>query len=196
MPVANIGAIVALREYMGRTLPADSIRGRLARGSIWSFTASMFSRVFGMVAVVIVVRLLGRETYGEFSMIQRTVSMFGLFGSLGLGVTATKFVSESYRTDPKKAGRVFGLVLFCVGITSTLVCAILLVLAPWLAETVLNRPSLGPMLRIGCLVLLLSKTLQASSFGKALFMFWQLGLWCGSGEFKELLYGWWSTPWR
>ena len=156
MSLTSSDTVVAVREYIGRALPAESIRGRLVRGSAWSFVASTISRVFAMVALIIVVRLLGKETYGEFSMIQRTVSMFGVFGSLGLGVTATKFVSESYRTDPEKAGRVLGLALVCVGITSALVFAVLLALAPWLAETVLNRPSLGPMLRIGCMVLLLS----------------------------------------
>jgi O-antigen/teichoic acid export membrane protein len=152
----STSALISARRQFQAVLPADSLRGRFARGSAWAFVANMASRVFSLASVILVVRLLGKETYGEFSILQRTIAMFGLFGCMGLGTTATKFVSQYHRTDPEKAGRVLGLSLLCVGATSAVVCAICFVLAPWLADAVLDRPALSPLLRIGSVVLLLS----------------------------------------
>src|ERR1035437_5586151 len=88
------------------TIIASSPIGyRLAHGVFWSFSGTVVARALGLIASIIVARLLGRGAYGELGIIQSTVGMFGLFAGFGMGITATKFVAEYRKTDPEQIGR-------------------------------------------------------------------------------------------
>src|SRR5579871_1188153 len=58
---------------------ADSLRGRFARGSFWSLMGAAIAQSSNLAASVIVARLLGREDFGKFGMIQSTIGMLGIF---------------------------------------------------------------------------------------------------------------------
>ncbi len=88
---------------------ADSLRGRFARGAVWSLLGALMAQGATLAASVITARLLGREQFGEYGMIQSTVGMLGIFAGLGLGMTATKFVAELRTRDPQRAGRIIAL---------------------------------------------------------------------------------------
>ena len=45
----------------------------------------------------------GQEGFGALGMIQSTAGMLGVLAGLGLGITATKYVSELRRLDPLRA---------------------------------------------------------------------------------------------
>jgi len=62
-----------------------------------------------LAASVITARLLGREQFGEYGIVQSTVGMLGVFAGLGLGVTATRYVAEFRTSDPARAGRIVAL---------------------------------------------------------------------------------------
>src|SRR5271157_1570211 len=73
---------------------------RLARGAFWSIIGSLISRGLGMVAGILVARLLGKHDYGQLGMVQSTTGMFGIFAGFGMGLTANKHVAEFRRQDP------------------------------------------------------------------------------------------------
>ena len=58
---------------------------------------------------LVAARLLGKEQYGRFALVQSTVNTFIGVGALGLGITATKYVSEYRVKMPERVGRVLGL---------------------------------------------------------------------------------------
>ena len=117
---------------------ADSLRGRFARGAVWSLIGAVISQGSSLAASVITARLLGRERFGEYGMIQSTVGMFGVFAGMGLGLTATKYVAELRVTNPRRAGRMIALsTAVALGTASTAVVA-LFAAAPWLAASTLN----------------------------------------------------------
>src|SRR5208282_6029974 len=89
--------------------PAGSLRARFALGVFWSLAGAVVSRGFLLAASVVCARFLGREGFGALGMIQSTAGMFGIFAGLGLGLTATKYVSEFRRQDPVRAGRILAL---------------------------------------------------------------------------------------
>ena len=99
-----------LRSLAETILPAplfqrlfgSSIAKRLARGSLWSLAGSATSRLLVLLAMVLVARVLGKASFGEFGLIQATLGVAGL----GLGGTATRFVAQYARIDPDRAGRV------------------------------------------------------------------------------------------
>lgn len=138
------------------TWTADSLRGRFARGAVWSLIGAVISQGANLAASVITARFLGREQFGEYGMIQSTVGMFGVFAGMGLGLTATKYVAEHRVADPQRAGRIIALSTVVAIGTAAAAAGVFLVTASWLAASTLNAPHLSPDLRIATGVLLLN----------------------------------------
>jgi O-antigen/teichoic acid export membrane protein len=129
---------------------------RLAGGAFWSLTAAVITRLANLAASVVVARLLGKEGFGEYGIIQSTISMFGMFAGFGLGLTATKYVAEFRQSDPAKAGRILGISTLVVSVSGTFLCIALLTFSPWLASRTLAAPQLAGPLRIGALLMLIT----------------------------------------
>lgn len=139
-----------------KKIEASDVGSRLARGVFWAMAGSVISRGLMLCATVLVARMLGKTVYGELGMIQSTVGMFGVLAGFGLGLTATKHVSEFRQGDPERAGRVIGLSgLFAMGIGGLMALG-LLIFAPWFAEHTINAPHLTGVLRIGALILFIN----------------------------------------
>ena len=82
-------------------IEASDIGYRLARGGFWLLCGTVVSKALWLLASILVARMLGKETFGEFGIIRSTVEMFGVFAGFGLGLTATKYIAEFRRTDPE-----------------------------------------------------------------------------------------------
>jgi O-antigen/teichoic acid export membrane protein len=143
---------------------ADSLRGRFARGAGWTLIGAVSSQLSNLAASVIIARLLGREQFGEYGVIQSTAGIFGIFAGLGLGVTATKFVAELRSRDPERAGRIIALSCVVAIVSGGLLAIGLATYAPWLAARTLNAPELADELRIAS-VLLLFNTFNGAQIG-------------------------------
>ncbi len=126
------------------------IRERLARGAFWSVLDAGFTRSFALIISIVVARTVGREHFGQFGVVQGTVGVFALFAGLGMSVTATKHVAELRHSEPLRAGRILGLSTLLAAVSSTLMCGVLIAIAPWLATTTLASAEVGVLLRIGC----------------------------------------------
>src|SRR5262249_28064949 len=135
MPVkgAMMGPLPSVwRRYAAR-LQGTEVGARLARGAFWSLVGSLGVRGMTLLATVVVVRLLGKEGYGELSVIQSTLGMFEVLAGLGMGLTATKYVAELRQRDPLRAGRVIALSCFAAAAAGLLLASAVAVAAPWLA---------------------------------------------------------------
>jgi O-antigen/teichoic acid export membrane protein len=129
--------------------PAGSLRARFALGVFWSLAGAVVSRGFLLAASVVCARFLGREGFGALGMIQSTAGIFGIFAGLGLGLTATKYVSEFRRQDPKRAGRILALSASVAFVSGSIITVLMILLAPYLAQHVLATPQLAAPLMIG-----------------------------------------------
>jgi len=136
-----------------KTWKADSLRGRFARGAVWSLIGAVISQGSTLAASVITARLLGREQFGAYGMIQSTVGMLGIFAGLGLGVTATKHVAEFRVRDPERAGRIIALGSAVALVSGGGLALALVAFAPLLATKTLNAPELANELRISSVLL-------------------------------------------
>lgn len=150
---STAGKGLHLTSSVQRRLEASSLGLRLARGAFWSLVGAVISRVLGVLASVLVARMLGREGFGELGVIQSTVGMFGTFAGFGLGLTATKYVAEFREKDAAKAGRIMALSERIALFTGGLTAVALIVLAPWLAARTLAAPRLSGLLQIGTALL-------------------------------------------
>lgn len=140
-------------EKIRNVWTADSLRGRFARGAVWSLIGAALGQGANLAASVVAARLMGREQFGQYGIIQSTVGMLGTFAGLGLGMTATKFVAEFRTRDPKRAGRIIVLSSLTSVISGTILGVLLLSYAPLIAANTLNAPPLSTELRIASLLL-------------------------------------------
>jgi O-antigen/teichoic acid export membrane protein len=138
---------------------ASPLSVRLARGVFWSLVGAVIARGLGVISAILVARMLGIAAFGEFTMIQSTVGLFGTFAGLGLGITATKYVAELRELDPVRCGRVIGLILMVATAGGLVAGAALVLFASWLATHTLAAPNLAPLLQAASLLVLFS-TLQ------------------------------------
>jgi O-antigen/teichoic acid export membrane protein len=144
-----------LRKYADR-IEASPLANRLARGVLWALAGAVISRALGLLASILVARMLNKTGFGELGIIQSTIGMFGVFAGFGLWMTAAKHVAEFRLKDPAKAGRIMALSsLVAIG-SGGLMAMILVLLAPWLATHTLAAPNLSSLLQIGAILLFLS----------------------------------------
>lgn len=137
-------------------IDASPLGSRLARGAFWSLAGSLISRGLGLLAAVLVGRMLGKEGFGELGIIQNTIGMFGTLAGFGMGMTANKHVAEFKRTDPARAGRIIAMASATAWISSGIMALVLVACAPWLAAKTLAAPHLSGLLQFGALLLFLS----------------------------------------
>ena len=129
--------------------PAGSLRARFAVGAFWSVAGAVISRGFLLAASVVCAWFLGKEGFGALGMIQSTAGMFGILAGLGLGITATKYVSELRRLDPLRTGRILALSSAAAFVSGSVITVAVIFLAPYLAQHVLAAPQLAGPLAIG-----------------------------------------------
>jgi O-antigen/teichoic acid export membrane protein len=137
--------VVAKQQFA----PAGSLRERLTLGAFWSLAGAVISRGFLLAASVVCARFLGKQGFGALGMIQSTAGMFGIVGGLGLGLTATKYVSEFRWQDSTRTGRILALSASAAFISGSIITVLVILLAPYLAQHVLAAPQLATPLAIG-----------------------------------------------
>lgn len=116
----------------------NSIRARLLRGTSWSLVGSVAAGLLQLLLVVVLARQLGREGYGQFSLVLSTASTAFMTIGMVVGLLATRQVASSRSVAPVEAGRAsaFAVVVgWCGGV--------FLALCLWLGSGHLSRAIVG-----------------------------------------------------
>jgi O-antigen/teichoic acid export membrane protein len=138
----------SIRRKLLRYFPDGTLRARVASGASWVLLGMGASQVAAALSSVVIARVLGKETFGEFGMVRNTILMFGALAGLGRGVTTNKFVAEFRERDPDRAGRILGLTIV-LGLMSGVVVSVWVALAAdYLALSTLHAGHLAPYIRI------------------------------------------------
>lgn len=132
-----------------------SLRRRFSSGAIWSLAAAVMTSLANLLAGIICARILGKQHYGELTMIQSTVATFGIFAGLGLGVTGTRYVARSRSEAPVLGARILGLCTAVALIWGGGMAAALYLFAPFVARTILAEPALAGILAVSAPLLIL-----------------------------------------
>lgn len=93
---------------------SSNLLKRISKVIIYGIGGSIGSRALMMLSGIIVSRFLGREYFGQFSMINSTVTLFVTFSGVGIAATLTRYVSL-YRNSPEKLGNIIGTLSTFVG---------------------------------------------------------------------------------
>jgi O-antigen/teichoic acid export membrane protein len=106
---------------------------RLLRGVLWNTVGGAAAQGGSFLTSILLARIFGRHVYGQFAWIQNSAVVLAGVAALGLGVTASKYVSKERVRHPARVGRILGLSSL-VAITAALCFSVaLIVLAPSLA---------------------------------------------------------------
>ena len=140
-----------MAENVVVTVP-KSLRARLQTGIAWNLVGAAFNQGSTLVVNIIVANLLGRETFGEYAVIQSTLATTASIAAFGTGYTATKYLAEFRSTDKPRAGRIMALCSVTSATTACIAALVLLIGAPWLAANALKAPHLASALMIAAAV--------------------------------------------
>ncbi|MGL6197077.1 MAG: oligosaccharide flippase family protein [Thermoguttaceae bacterium] len=147
----------------------DRVKGspiarRLVSGAFWSVLGNGLAKGLTFLAMILVARILGKETFGEFGLVRSTAAAFMTVSAFGMGLTATKYISELLHTDKERVGRIIGLSYVFTFVSSFFVALAFWITTPWLCETQLHAPHLVGVMRLGA-VLLFFTTLMTAQTG-------------------------------
>lgn len=132
----------------------SGVATRIQSGIFFNLLGAGFNQGSTLVVNLMVANLLGRETFGRYTMVVATVATVAAFGQLSMGYTATKHVAEFRSLSKERTSRVLGLCAAVSGISALLTAAVLGLSAEWLAVTILGEPALAAELRIAALSVL------------------------------------------
>jgi O-antigen/teichoic acid export membrane protein len=127
---------------------------RLWSGSAWSIGGAVSGKALTLASSIYVARLLGKETFGEFGIVQSTFFSFVLFAGMGLGLTSNRYAAQYRTTDPGKAGRIISLSYKTSLATGLITAFLVFIYSDELAIRMMASTTLAPKLRIVSIALL------------------------------------------
>src|SRR5579872_2948597 len=85
----NAGPIMSFRlaPFWNRLWHSGTTR-RILSGGMWNVGGTVLARLLGLLTWMLVARQLGKESFGEFGVLQSTIATFVVFATFGLGQTA------------------------------------------------------------------------------------------------------------
>lgn len=122
---------------------------RLLGGAFWTLIGIGVTRAFSLITNITIARILGKEDFGAYGIINSTLETFSLFGGLALGFTMIKYTAEYRVRDPVKAGNLLSAARSTAYISAGILAVGLVVFSDAIAVSMLNRPDLGGLLKLG-----------------------------------------------
>ena len=125
----------------------------MVTGAFWQMVGTASAKFIVLLSGILCAHILGKSEYGQFNMVRSTINMFVVFGTAGMGLTATKYISEYKKNNKEKIGPIYRLTNLFALFSGILCAALIGFLAPFLAENTLNAPELTTSIRLGALLL-------------------------------------------
>lgn len=141
----------ALGPHLG--VAGKSIAHRFLHGSFWSLVGAVGSTGVTAITFMVLARVLGKASFGRFTLVQSTLSMVGVFAGFGIGTVATRYAAALKLRDPQRLGRILALSERTVLGFGLLASLVLTLTAPWMAnhlykESALALPLAGASLTV------------------------------------------------
>lgn len=137
--------VVALNTGISRRrsqIVASQLVRRFVGGAAWSVGGSTVSSLLTLLSTMLVARILGKASFGQFVLLQGTLGMLGIFAGFGIGATATRYTAELKDSDPARLGRVLALTDCAVWGFGGLATVGLVLASSLLSTKILNAPTL------------------------------------------------------
>ena len=126
---------------------------RIASGAFWSILGTASAKAIVLVAGIICANILGKTSYGELGIVRSTISLFIVFGTAGLGVTATRFIAKYKKDDTQKVESVVGITVLFSLIMAAIITSLVFLFAEKIATNTLNNVELKRSIQFGSIIL-------------------------------------------
>lgn len=146
----------SLSELIQKILVAiqsSDIGKRIASGAFWSIAGSVVSKFIVLLSGIVCAHVLTKQEYGEVGLIRSTISMFVVFGSAGLGLTASKYISQYRKDSPERIPSIFLLTNGFAWVSGAVMAVAILLLAPYISAELLHAEHLTNTIRVGAFLL-------------------------------------------
>ena len=132
----------------------NGMTSRVAGALLYSFLGAGVSKVCVFVSGILISRVLGQESYGQYSLILSTINTFVTFASAGIGASVFRYTSAYRNQDQERCGHyIGGLTLICV-VMSVIMSALIVVFSEPIARTVSDKVDLSIYLRNAGIIIL------------------------------------------
>ena len=118
----------------------------LFRDSFWAIVGGVFGKGLAFVGGIIIARILGSSTFGEYSVIRSTLTYIAIITTFVIGYKATKFIAEYVEISPSKVNHLIRMIKLITVITGLFFTILQLVCAEEIAEF-LKAPHLSSTIR-------------------------------------------------
>ena len=126
-----------------------------ARGSFFLIAGTAVSTVVLAVSAILIARLLGSDSYGQYSLVIVVPQLLFLFTDLGLNQGITKFASDfQTQGDFKRLAAIIKHGLLIRSLMGIIISVFTFVFSDFLASVVLQRPELGFLVQISAISIL------------------------------------------
>lgn len=139
---------VTISNLLTKYCKSDLSR-RMLNGTFWSFTGTAAAKFIVLIAGIICARILGKDGYGELGIIRSTINVFITLGIAGLGVTATKFISEYRTNNLNRIPSIYSITTLFSILLAVITSVGIILFADLIASKSLNSPFLANDLRWG-----------------------------------------------
>lgn len=133
----------------------SSIQKRLFSATIWNVLGNGFARLIMMIASIFLAQILGAEDFGKWGIIRSTLSMFTLFLTFSLSVTAIRHLAEYRKENIEKAGKILTLSFLISIIMGSIITILIFLFAKPIAISILNDLTISVPLQIASVFILL-----------------------------------------
>jgi O-antigen/teichoic acid export membrane protein len=126
----------------------------IACGTAWVAVGNLTSQLSSLVAGVLVARMLGKESYGKFGLLQTSIAVWTLISGFGMSLTVTRYLSRYRINEPKEAGNVIGSTTIISIALAAVVSLVVLFAARSISNSISQHADLTVQLRISAIVML------------------------------------------
>lgn len=134
-------------------LKGSPLMKRIATGAFWSIFGTASAKAIVLIAGIITANILGKNSYGELGIVRSTISLFIVFGTAGLGVTATRFIAKYKKDSTESVESIIGITTLFSVIMAAIITLSVFIFAEQIATELLNVPELKLSIRLGSLIL-------------------------------------------
>ncbi len=134
----------------------QALRWRFGKAAVWNTIGAVFTQGATFLSNILIANLLGREVFGQYSIILSTLLTVVGIAQVATGLTATRYVAELRSKDKERAGRILGMCSTVALVTGVGATVILGMSAGWLASDVLKVPEAAHGMLIAAVVVLFS----------------------------------------
>lgn len=148
--------ITTLMSDRMRDLVSSPLGFRVFKAIIFGVGGAVLSRIIIMLSQIIIARMLGKQEYGQFSLINNTVNMFVLFAGMGLGATLLRYTAIYYKEQKEKASQfITTLTTVCLCLAS-LISLFVFILSSSLSNWLIGNDTMTVLFQITSITVLLS----------------------------------------